>query len=103
MPKKYAPGDKVWLNSKYLKTKKIWKLEAMFFRLFQFLHPFEKQAYKLELSRKRKIHDVFHMSLLEQDITKKERMDEKLTKLEFEAGNSNKYKVEAIRNSTVYV
>ena len=51
-PKSYAPGDKVWLNSKYLKTKQKWKLEAKFFGPFQVLHLVGKQAYKLELHRK---------------------------------------------------
>ena len=36
------------------------------------------------------------MLLLEQNITKKKQIDKKITKLEFEAGNSKKYKVEAI-------
>ncbi len=30
----YAPGVKVWLNSKYIKTKRNKKLESKFFRLF---------------------------------------------------------------------
>ena len=51
-PKSYAPVDKVWLNSKYLKTKQNQKLEAKFFGLFRVLHPFEKQVYKLEFPRK---------------------------------------------------
>ena len=34
----YAPGNKVWLNSKHLKTKQNWKLEAKFFGTFQILH-----------------------------------------------------------------
>ena len=42
------------------------------------------------------------MSLLEQDTTKKERVDKKVTKLGFEAGNSKGYKVEAIWDSVVY-
>ena len=42
------------------------------------------------------------MSLLEKDTTKKERVDENVTKLEFNAGNSKKYKVEAIWDSMVY-
>ena len=50
-PRSYAPGDKVWLNSKYIKTKRNWKLEAKFFRPFQVLHPVGKQAYKLELPK----------------------------------------------------
>ena len=51
-PKSYAPGDKVWLNSKYIKTKRNRKLEAKFFGPFRVLHPIGKQAYKLKLSRK---------------------------------------------------
>ena len=48
----YALSDKVWLNSKYIKTKQNRKLEAKFFEPFRVLHPVEKQAYKLELPRK---------------------------------------------------
>ena len=48
----YAPGDKVWLNSKYIKTKRNRKLEAKFFGPFQVLHLVGRQAYKLELPRK---------------------------------------------------
>ena len=95
-PKSYAPGDKIWLNSKYLKTKQNRKLEAKFFRLFRVLHPFGKQVYKLELSKKWRIHNVFHVLLLEQNTTKKGRVDQKVTELDFEAGNSEEYKVEAI-------
>ena len=42
------------------------------------------------------------MLLLEQDTTKKEQVDKKITELEFETSNSKKYKMEAIWNSTVY-
>ena len=37
-PRSYAPGEKVWLNSKYIKTKRNRKLEAKFFRAFRVLH-----------------------------------------------------------------
>lgn len=40
--------------------------------------------------------------MLEQNTTKKERVDEKVTELEFEAGDSNEYKVKAICNRDVY-
>ena len=83
-PKSYAPGDKVWLNSKYIKTKRNCKLEFKFFGPFRVLHPVEKQAYKLELPKRWRIHDVFHVSLLEQDTTRKGRVDEKTLQLEFE-------------------
>ena len=33
-PSNYVPDDKVWLNSKYIKTKQNWKLEAKFFGPF---------------------------------------------------------------------
>ena len=41
-PGSYVPSDKVWLNSKCIKTKCNWKLEAKFFGLFQVLHPVGK-------------------------------------------------------------
>ena len=65
------------------------------------LYPVGKQAYKFKLPKKWKIHDVFHLSLLEQDITKKERVEEVL---ELDAGNkdSDEYEMEAIRKSAVY-
>ena len=102
-PKNYAPGDKVWLNSKYIKTKRNWKLEAKFFELFRVLHPVEKQAYKLEFPKEWKMHNVFHILLLEQDSTKKEQVNKCVTKLELEAGDSKVYKVEAIWDNAVYV
>ena len=48
------------------------------------------------------MHNVFHVSLLEQDTTRKERMDKRVKELELEAGDSKEYKVKAIRNSAVY-
>ena len=48
------------------------------------------------------MHDVFHMSPLEQDTTRKEQVDKQMIELELEAGNSKEYKVEAIWNSAVY-
>ena len=77
-PKSYAPDDKVWLNSKYIKTK------------------------RNQLPRKWRIYDVFHVSLLEQDITRKRRVDEN-NATELDAGNdSSDYGVEVIRDSAVY-
>ena len=43
------------------------------------------------------------MSLLKQNITRKEQVDEKVTEFKFEASNSKEYKVEAIWDSVVYV
>ena len=103
-PRSYAHGDKVWLNNKYIKTKQNQKLEAKFFGPFRVLHPIRKQAYKWELPRKWRIHDVFHVSLLKQDTTRKGWVDEEAKQMEFDAGDneSGEYKVEAIRDSAVY-
>ena len=41
--------------------------------------------------------------MLEQNNTRKERLDKKVTELDFEVGDSEEYKIEAIRDSAVYV
>ena len=101
-PRSYALGKKVWLNSKYIKTKRNRKLEAKFFGPFRVFHSVGKQAYKLELPKKWRIHNVFHVSLLKQDTTRKEQMYEENAE-ELDAGNdSEEYEVEAIRDNAVY-
>ncbi len=101
-PKSYAPSKKVWLNSKYIKTKQNHKLEAKFFGPFRVLHPVGKQAYKLELPKKWRIHNIFYVSLLEQDITRKGQVDKTTSRLEFEnEGNGEEYEVEAICDNAV--
>ena len=100
-PRSYVSSDKIWLNSKYIKTKQNQKLEAKFFGPFRVLYPVGKQAYKLELPKKWRIHDVFHMLLLEQDTIRKERVDKNVP--EFEAGSDEEeYEVEGIWDSAVY-
>ena len=41
-PRSYKPSNKVWLNNKYIKTKRNRKLEAKFFEPFRVLHPIRK-------------------------------------------------------------
>ncbi len=102
-PRSYAPDKKVWLNSKYIKTKQNRKLEAKFFGLFRVLHLVGKQAYKLELPKKWKIHDVFYVLMLEQDTTKKGQVDETTSRLIFESdSNGKEYEIKAICDSAVY-
>ncbi len=48
----YTLSKKVWLNSKYIKTKRNKKLENKFFGPFEVFHAIGKQAYKQELSTK---------------------------------------------------
>ena len=94
----YTPNEKVWLNSKYIKTERNRKLEAKFFGPFQVLHLVGKQVYKLELPKKWRIHDVFHVSLLEQNTKSKGRVNyDENNAAELDANDkSGKYKVEAI-------
>ena len=102
-PRSYTPGDKVWLNSKYINTKRNCKLEFKFFGPFQVLHFVGKQVYKLELPKRWRIHDVFYMFLLEQNTTRKRQVDEKTLQLKFEDNDKgDEYEVEAIRDSTIY-
>ena len=101
-PKSYALCDKIWLNSKYIKIKRNPKLEAKFFKALRVLHPVEKQVYKLELVKWWRMHNGFHVLLLEQETTKKKRVKKRVTELELEAGNSEEYEVEAIWNKAVY-
>ena len=70
--------------------------------MFQVLHLVGKQAYKLEIPKRWKMQNAFHVSLLEQDTTKKKRVDKQITELDLEVGNSKEYEVEAIWNSAVY-
>ena len=64
------------------------------------LHLVGKQAYKLELPKKWRIYDVFHVLLLELDTTKKGQIND--IQLEFEAGDNKEYEVNGIWDSVVY-
>lgn len=79
------------------------KARIQVFGLFQVLHPVKKLAYKLELPKKCKIHDVFQMSLLEQVNTKIKQIKNNVMQLDFEVGNNEEYKVEDIWDGIVYV
>ena len=73
-------------------------METKFFGQFRILYPVEKQVYKLELPRKWKIHDIVHVSLLEQNTTKKGQVDKEVRQMEFNTGDDDgvEYKIEAI-------
>ena len=101
-PQSYAPDEKIWLSSKYLKTKRNCKLKAKFISPFCVLHPVGKQAYKPELPKKWKIHVVFHVSLLEQDTTKKRQVNDMQLDFEFEDGDNKEYEIDCIPDSAVY-
>ena len=67
------------------------------------LYPVGKKAYKLDFSKKWRIHNVFHVLLLKQNNTRKRRVDDNNNAAELDTGDeSREYKVEAIQDSAVY-
>ena len=66
------------------------------------LHLVRYQAYKLKLPKKWKIHNVFHVLLLEQDTIKNKQVEENVTQLELKADDNAKYKIETIWNYAIY-
>ena len=66
------------------------------------LYPVGKQAYKLELPKKWRIYNVFYVSLLEQNITKKRQVNDMQLDFEFKAGNDMEYEVDGIWDSAIY-
>lgn len=88
-PQSYAPGNKISLSSKHFKTKRNCKLKAKFLGPFRVLYPVGKQTYKLKLSKKLRIHNVFYILLLEQNTTKKEQVND--MQLKFKASNDEEY------------
>ena len=58
-----------------------------------------KQAYKIKLSKKWKTYDVFHVSLLKQDTTRKRRVE---TAIELDKDDSKEYELEVICDCEVY-
>lgn len=97
----YTPGDKVWLNRKYIKTKRDQKLNMKFLGPFWVLHFVGKQAYKLELLKNWKVYNMFYILLQEQNIPKKGQVDKNV--VEREAGNTKEYEVETIWDSAVNI
>lgn len=92
----YFLGNKVWLSSKYIKTKRNQKPETKLFDPFQVLYLVKNQAYKLQLLKKWSIYNVFHVSLLKKDIIKKGQVDDDITQMEFKYNDNNKYEVQGI-------
>ena len=100
----YMPRETVWLASRHIKTKQNKKLEDKFLGPFEVIESVGKQAYRLKLPSRWRIYNVFHMSLLERNTTRKGGANHEIEQLqlEFEDNNSKEFEVEGIKDSAVY-
>lgn len=81
------------------------KLQArdQIFNFFRVLHLIRKQVYKLKLLKRWRIYDIFYVSLIKYNTTKKEQVDKATSQLKLKDDDKSKeYEIEAIFNSTVY-
>lgn len=74
----YRLRKSVCLSVKQIKTKKNLKPKHIYLNPFEILEAVRKQAYKLKLPSKWRIHSLFHISLLERDVIRKEAVDQKI-------------------------
>ena len=76
------------------------KLDYKYYGLFKIEEPVRKQAYRLKLPKKMKIHNVFHVSLLKL-YTKTNDSNVPAPPL-IVAKRENEYKIEKILNSQIH-
>ena len=98
------------VNEKNIRIKRNKKLEWKFFESFKMLDTIENQTYRLDIFKRWRIHDVFHVSLLEKIVFKrKEKASLKFTYQsndidieEDEKLTNEKFWVEIILNNKIY-
>ena len=74
----YRLREFIWLSGKHIKTKQNPKLKQKYLGPFEILEAAGKQAYRLKLSAKWRIHLMFYISLLERDLIRREVVDQKM-------------------------
>jgi len=103
-PPKYQIGDLVMLNGRNIKTRRpSRKLDHKNYGPFQVEKIVSPLAVRLMLPRKWKIHNVFHVSLLEPDRTSEHRVPPDPSKILREADDieqSKEYNVDEVLGST---
>ena len=93
----------MWLNIKYIRIKRNRKLEFKNFGSFLITDVIDSQLYRLKLSDRWRIHNVFHVSLLEKDSSKQgEISHQRLDDMKFDEGDAHDYAVAGIVNSAVF-
>ena len=98
----YKVADSVWLTAKNLKTKRNRKLEQKMLGPFKIIDIIGKQAYRLELPPRWRIHDTFHVSLLEKASSEGKTKHMIADELENDEGDATEYIVGGIVDSHVF-
>ena len=100
-PRKFKAGEKVYLNSKNIElTRPFKKLDYKYYGPFKIEKLVRKQAYQLKLPKKMKIHDVFHVSLLE--LYKKTNDSDVPASPPIVVERKDEYEVKVILNSQIH-
>ena len=93
----YNPGDWVMLNAKNIRTKRpTKKLAPKFYGPFKITKKIGSHAYELELESRWRIHNVFHVSLLEPHHQNKFSLREQVRPEPEEIEGEKEYEVEKI-------
>ena len=101
IPRTFKAGDKIYLNSKNIKSMCLFKkLDYKYYGPFKIEKPIKKQVYQLKLPQKMKIHNMFHVSLLE-PYTKTNNSNVPVPPSIVVKGE-NEYKVEEIFDSQIH-
>ena len=99
-PRPYDVEDIVYLNSKnIISTWLLKKLDFKFYKPYKVEVPIGKQAYRLKLLLNMKIHNVFHISLLEPG---RDWDSTKTAPFSVIINNNKKYEVKEILDSRHY-
>jgi hypothetical protein len=98
----FQPGDKVWLFTRNLKTRRPFKkLDWKNIGPFEIIEPIETRAYRLALPEIMKIHDIFHVNLLEPASTDPLPGQAISNLLPVEIDGEKKWEIKAILSSRV--
>ena len=100
-PKTYITGKKVYFNNKNIEsTQPAKKLDYKYYESYKIKKLIKKQAYCLKLLPSMKIHNVFHVSLLEPYTSTNKLHNSPSSPIEVKS--KKKYKVKKILNNCIH-
>ena len=108
--KHFDVNSYVNVNDKNIRIKRNKKLKWKFFESFKMLNIVENQTYRIDISKRWRIHDVFHVSLFEK--VKSKRKEKVSLELNYQSNDidiekdekltNEKFWIEVILNSKIY-